>query len=835
MSKCFGPKAFLMCGAALSSLVSFCPPAQAASAKATTQVQSAHKLHRRVANSSARVTAPPARPSPRRTSIISRSDPEEMRVTGTASTGQSVMNPSTPVHGTTQVTVVSGSQLLATGQTNVMQALAQASASITSPPQSGVGNSGFIQTMQLRGQSADDTLILVNGHRRHIGANFNANAGPNWGTEPTDISLIPISAIDHIEVITEGASALYGQDALAGAVNIVLKQRTHGGSINFQNSGFYAGDGQALNGYADWATALGKNGGYLDLAAQVTHQLPTNRSGLFVGQLYPVGDSRNETASRDVQRGLGIPKSTLETISENMAIPLNENLSLYSTSTFSHRKAHVAETYRSAGNSLTNINLWPNGAQPYIGMDQYDFETDNGIKAHKFGFAWDAYVNYGRDDQAYSTLDSNNISLGDASPRDFYDGKTITSQLSTGLRGSRFFHTSWLPKPIALRFGGEYRRDTFQMTGGEEASWTGLGATDHAGNVPLAVTNRGRDIYDGNVNLDFYVTKKWEWSLGGRATSYSHLATVTTGSIGTRYNFNKHWAVRASINTGYRPPTLGQTYYFYNAPFANYAVDQLPNSSAAAKALGAGHIKGEYSRNYTIGIDASPLKDWNVTGNLYYIAINDRLASTTTLGGSGVADILAASGLNNVTYASYYTNPVNTQTFGGDIDTNYTLHTKRAGTFRFDFTFNYSDNEIRSRNKTPTVLANMGLSTFNTYAEEMLLHSAPKNRENLTVNWNYGKWNVMVQEQRYGSIIFLASPTAAPMEQRPAFLTNMSVSYKILPKWSVTVGANNLGNKYPTRVPKATAAPLFNEYKYAYYSPYGFNGGMYYIQTGLTF
>lgn len=188
---------------------------------------------------------------------------------------------STPQHSTTQVTVVTGAELMKTGQTNVLSALAQANPAITTAALPGGGASSFVQTMQLRGQSPDDTLILVNGHRRHIGANFNSNSGTNWGSEPADISLIPVSAIDHIEVITEGASALYGQDAIAGAVNIVLKHDTHGGTVNFKNSGFYAGDGQGLDGSANYGMALGQNGGYLDLAAQVTHQLPTTRGGDF--------------------------------------------------------------------------------------------------------------------------------------------------------------------------------------------------------------------------------------------------------------------------------------------------------------------------------------------------------------------------------------------------------------------------------------------------------------------------------------------------------------------------------------------------------------------------
>ncbi|NHN89254.1 TonB-dependent receptor plug domain-containing protein [Acetobacter conturbans] len=744
----------------------------------------------------------------------------------------SVFNTSTPQHSTTQVTVVTGAELLKTGQSNVLSALAQANPAITTAALPGGGASSFVQTMQLRGQSPDDTLILINGHRRHIGANFNSNSGTNWGSEPADISLIPVSAIDHIEVITEGASALYGQDAIAGAVNIVLKKDTHGGSVNFKNSGFYAGDGQALDGSANYGMAIGNKGGYLDLAAQVAHQMPTTRGGDFYGTLF--SDSRNETANRNVQRGLGIPKSTLETLSENMAVPFGQGFEFYSTSTFSHRRANVAETYRSAAatDSWINPTLYPNGNQPYITMDQYDFQTDNGIRTHKFGFAWDAYVTYGRDQQKYGTKDSENVSIPGSTQTSFYDGSSIASELTAGLRGSRSFRTSLLPREINLRFGAEYRHDTFQMTEGEPASWEGLGATDHPGNVPLAVTDQNRDVYEGNVNLDFHITKKWEWTLGGRAASYNNLATVETGSIGTRYDFNKRWAIRANINTGYRPPTLGEMSYFYSAPYPGYTVDQIPANSAIAKYLGAGKMKGEYSRSYSIGLDASPIDNFHITGNLYYIAINGRLGSTKSYSvdtsDTTLMNLLSAASLTSATTLSYYANLYNTQTFGGDLNANYTLHTNRYGKFVFSMGINFSDNEIRSAKD----------NLVNEYTKQMVLHAAPKNREQISVNWEMGKWSFFVQEMRYGSIIYMASPTGAgsvPFKQNPGFITNLELDYKIMPRWTVGVGANNAGNKYPTHISRIIANTQQGLSKYASYSPYGFNGGMYYVKTSLDF
>ncbi|KXV48898.1 hypothetical protein AD945_06060 [Gluconobacter albidus] len=818
-------KLCLVAGAALGA---FMPDrVLAASASATAPV----KHHRVVAKKRAGASPAQSKPSVHRapTSLQAIST-ESIQVGGRQT--NSVFSPVTARHSTTQVTVVTGAELLKTGQTNVLSALAQANPAITTAALPGGGASAFVQTMQLRGQSPDDTLILVNGHRRHIGANFNSNAGTNWGSEPSDISLIPVSAIDHIEVITEGASALYGQDAIAGAVNIVLKRDTHGGSINFKNNGYYAGDGQGLDGSANYGMALGNNGGYLDLAAQVTHQLPTTRGGDFYGTLF--SDSRNETANRDVQRGLGLPKSTLETLSENMSLPLGHGFSAYSTSTFSHRRANVAETYRSAADTDTwiNTNLYPNGNQPYITMDQYDFETDNGIRAHKFGFAWDAYVTFGRDAQKYGTKDSENVSIPDSTQTSFYDGASIATELTSGIRGSRSFQTGFLPRPVDLKFGAEYRHDTFQMTEGETASWEGLGATDHPGNVPMAVTNQNRDVYEGFANLDFYVTKKWEWTLGGRVTSYNNLATVETGSVGTRYNFNKRWAVRANVNTGYRPPTLGEMSYFYSAPYPGYTVDQVPANSTIARYLGSGTMKGEYSRSYSIGLDATPVNNFHVTGNLYYIAINSRLGSTKTYSvdkdDSVLMNLLAQNNLESATSLSYYANLYNTQTFGGDFSADYTLHTQRLGQFRFAMGINFSDTEIRSAKD----------SFVNEYTKEIVLHAAPKNREQISVNWTYGKWSAFVQEMRYGSIIYMAAPTgpgSVPFMQNPALLTNLEVDYKILPRWSIGVGANNVGNKYPTRVPSSISHTQQGLTKYASYSPYGFNGGMYYVKTSIDF
>lgn len=765
-----------------------------------------------------------------------------------------VLSGTTRRHSTANVQVISAQEIVRTGQSNAMAALEQLMPSVSSPSFSGVGSNRFIRTMQLRNLSADQTLVLVNGKRRHLTANFNANAGPNSGTEPADLSLIPLSAIDHIEVITEGASALYGQDAIAGAVNIVLKHNTSGGSLNFVDSGYYAGDGVGVNGYGDYAIKLGNRGGYLDVAAQVSNQLPTNRSGLYTGSMYfPLADGsvdpRQEKAGRDFNRLEGLGHTTMETLSVNGALPITDSIRGYLTATYGHRTVENQVTYRNPANNNTVRALYPDGFIPLMGMTENDFQVNGGVQGTTAGFDWDGYVTFGRDDESYTTLNSDNPTFGLASKRNFYDGSDISTQLVTGFKASRNFTPSFLSRPVTLEFGGEYRHDTFQLTAGEYQSWANggvkvldgpnagatatPGASGHIGASPDTASNTARDTFDGHVNLSFHILPKWEWTLGGHVVSYSSLATTETGSVGTRYDFNKRWAIRANFNTGYRPPTLGQENYYYTSTFPTYTFAQLPTTSAAAKALGGGQLKGEYSRSYSIGIDAHPVDNFTLTANLYRIAINDRMANSTQFGGTAVESMLNNLGLNGIRYVQYYTNPVNTVTNGGDVNAAYNLNLHKYGQWIFSVGVNFADTEISHYNSTPSQLLALNQPYFDAYAQNTLLHSSPKNRETLGITWAKDKWLVSFQEQRYGQLTYIANPSLAAKDWtvvKPAFITNLTVSYDINPRWSLSVGAQNLFNKYPNQVSKAGQASSSGAFKYPYYSAYGFMGGYYFAK-----
>ncbi|GFE93769.1 TonB-dependent receptor plug domain-containing protein [Acetobacter persici] len=784
---------------------------------------------------------------------------ESVLVSGSVTTGIGALSNNTRRHSTTHVEVVSAKELMATGQTNVIAALAQMAPAINSPPAGGIGSNNVARLMILRNLGPDETLVLVNGKRRHLGANFNFNTGPATGSQPTDISLIPISAIDHVEIIMDGATALYGQEAIGGAVNIVLKSTPGKGSVNLQDSGYYAGDGVGIDGYGDYNFALGHHGGFLDLATQITHQQPTNRSGLNTSQKYfslPDGslDPREQKIGNDVNRIQGLSRSLSELFSANGSLPVTDKISLYTTTTYSHRDVDAPGFFRTANNDANVRAIFPNGFSPHLTTEENDFQVNGGIRGRDlYGWNWDAYVLYGRDQLRYGAYDTISPTYGLNSQTKFYNGTNIASDLTAGFKMSRDIPSSILAKPLGVELGGEYRHDTFQMTQGDTQSWgdggvaildgpnagkaAAPGASAYSGTPPSAAGNHYRDIFDGHVNLDLWATKKWEWTLGGHATNYSDTITAFTGSIGTRYNFNKRWALRANINTGYRPPTLAGLYYSTIFSTPGYQSAYASSVSQIARLLGAEGRKGEYSRSYSVGIDATPVDNFHITANLYRIGINDRLESTSNFGGTSIEGLLESAGISGVRYVQYYTNPVDTVTNGGDVNATYLLNLPQGHSLQFGVNVNIADTQISRYRKTPSILAAYGQDYYNKFSQNDLLHTSPKNRETLSLVWHKGRYTLTIQEQRYGSVTFIVSPSQPSStwtKVRPQWNTDINLDVGITERAHVTVGANNLFDKYPTQVSRAAAAPT-GSYRYATYSPSGFMGGYYYVRGSFNF
>ncbi|MGS0646657.1 TonB-dependent receptor plug domain-containing protein [Komagataeibacter melomenusus] len=769
-------------------------------------------------------------------------DPVVERITTTKDVGDvsPAFRTSTPRHSTTRVAIVTGADLLKTGQTNVIAALQQSSPEINAPP--GGGGGGYsttpTQTVILRNLNADETLVLVNGVRRHASAIGNWNYGPAQGTEPADLSLIPLSAIDHVEIVTEGATALYGQDAIGGAINIVLKAGSrNGGTANIQNSGYYRGDGQGITAYGDLERQLGTKGGGMDLAWQVQNQLPTHRDGI------------NPTLG-DVNRIEGLSRSLAELFSFNAHMPISRSVEAYGTATLAHRSTDRIGFIRGATNINNVPSLHPNGFEPIETFDEMDFQVNGGLRGTMpAGVAWNTYASFGREQVNEGVYDDNNPTFGALSQTSFNQGKIVNAELIGGAKFSKRFSSRALPKPAVLDWGLEYRHDTYQIGAGDYQSWatgpdyTGSnspGATGYNGFQPSNAGNWSRDIFDGHVGLDIFVTRKWEWTIGGHVVNYSDTTTAPTGSIGTRYNFTKNFSIHANVNTGYRPPTLGAIHYDATSSGPGYTTVNLSQTNDVARLLGSHNPKGEYSRSYSIGLDWTPVRDLQLSVDGYRIDINDRIESTSAFSGTVMADYLSAHGVgDNITYASYMTNIGNTTTNGFTAKISYKFPIKPAyGVLIGSVQANAADTEMTHYASTPGILTTLGQTYFSKAAETELLRSSPKNKESFSLNWSKGRYSVFVQEQRYAGVAWLvyqSDPGAYWTHVRPQVITNLEASARVGHGFVITLGANNLFNKYPTRTNRQALKESSGVFAYPMTAPGGYEGGYYYARLGYTF
>lgn len=217
------------------------------------------------------------------------------------------------------IDVIDSKQLEQTGESSLRGALQKTLPSFSQRP-SGTSNDSVARPYSLRGLNGSNVLVLVNGKRRHNSAVINLDSTAAYGTNPVDLDMIPISAIDHVEILRDGASAQYGSDAIAGVINIILKQRDNGGSVSTQYGQYYKGDGDNLRQTLNQGLALGDNGGFFNYALDAKSVQTATRSREATGNLYFAGDPRNDSADRHVQKN-GLPKIKAINLSYNAELP----------------------------------------------------------------------------------------------------------------------------------------------------------------------------------------------------------------------------------------------------------------------------------------------------------------------------------------------------------------------------------------------------------------------------------------------------------------------------------------------------------------------------------
>ncbi|MGY2229263.1 TonB-dependent receptor plug domain-containing protein [Pseudomonas tolaasii] len=747
------------------------------------------------------------------------------------------------------IDVVSARQLQSTGKPGLMEALSAVIPSLTLPEKTGWDASGIARAPNLRGLSAAEVLVLVNGKRRHTSATLNIN-GINTGAAPADLDLIPISAIDHVEVLRDGAAAQYGSDAIAGVINIILKADTSGTSVTNVGQG-YDGKKQTVQQSLNKGFEIG-NGGIVQLALDARSQNDDNKAS---ANGYTYAQAYNQ-AGRATYGGYGTPKTNLLTLGYNAELPIDDSLSLYSFTTYSRRKAEQGQNYRlpTITNTITTgPNGYPAGYTPTWYIDEDDFQAAFGGKGTVGEWDWDLSTTYGRNEAEQGTTHNQNPSLGEYTPNSFTSGTWISTELTTNLDFKRGFDIG-LQKPLDLSYGFEHRRDTYEVQAGDYASYANGGYCVAPGNCassgaqvtngisPAEESSASRNSLASYIDAGFNPLPDW---YVGTALRYEHynegVGATRSGKLTTRYDFTPQFAVRATVSNGFRAPSLANslfsarstTYGVVDGVYQSINYGVLPVGSAAAKALGAQDLKPERSTNFSLGFTLTPTDRLNFTADAYVINLRDRITLTGTLLGPQITQVLQNSGINSTSGGQYFINGADTRTKGLDLVSNYHQDLGRFGSLKWTAAFNWNQTKILNYKESTTILGT-AYDLLDRQARGLITDVQPKTKLILGGDWSIDRFTLNLALTRYGAYkeVNVSADRSLDRIYSAKWITDLDLGYHLTKDLNIAIGAKNLFDQYPRKqgVPSSTMVA-----SYGTYSPYGFTGGYYYTRLTYAF
>lgn len=802
---------------------------------------------------------------------------EVISVTGTRRSLRSVAESTVPVD------IITSGDMQSTGQLEISQVLANQVPSFNYPSATLADGTDHAKPAVLRGLAPDHTLVLINGKRRHSGALLNLGGTVGRGSSAVDLNMIPTSAIKRVEVLRDGAAAQYGSDAIAGVINIVLKDATEGGSVSVTYGEYdtqMAGVPQLESTYADADGNLAFNtgadrevndgasrtisansgfelldNGFVNVSIEYRDNDSTQRSGFDPREQYDrledgSLDPREFTIDRYNHR---FGKADLEdyALFYNMGYDFDNGYNLYSFGSYSKREGNSGGFYRRAKDSRNVLEVYPDGFLPQIETDVQDYSFALGLQGETGEWTWDVSTNYGRNDFGFGVVNSINTSLGADSPTEFDNGALVYDQFLVNTTANTTFDFG-LPDDVFFTVGAEYRHESYKIEQGEEASYiTALdsdgnpiaagGAQVLAGFSPQSVTDRSRHNVALFVEFDTYLTEDWNVVLAGRYEDYTDFGDTFTSKLASRYSINENLSLRGAISTGFRAPSLAQSSYRQistvlenNQPFE---VGLFPTDSTAAQALGAEQLDAEESVNVTAGFMYTQ-GSFSLTVDAYRIDIDDRIVLSENLEGDAVVEILQNAGELNTESVRYFTNAIDSRTQGVDIVATYNLDLSDLGDLRLNVAANFNDTEVTHVDDNPSELNSLG-DDYVVFARREVgrfEEGTPDSKWNLSAVWNFNEWQTTLRATRYGEVADISTTAAGDEYLDPKWITDLEVAYRPDATWKFALGANNLFDQYPQATVDNIGYSDFGQiFPYSPYAPYGLDGRFLYGNITYSF
>ncbi|WP_299437166.1 TonB-dependent receptor [uncultured Aquimarina sp.] len=742
------------------------------------------------------------------------------------------------------------------GKIEINELLQYSAPSFNANKQSGSDGADHIDPASLRGLGPDQTLVLINGKRRHSSSLINIFGTRGRGNSGTDLNTIPATSIKRIEILRDGAAAQYGSDAIAGVINIVLKDNidklsgsisygayntnakgdfpdgtpnTDGNRLDTENDGNRIADDKSFDGgsvkvTANYGVGIGEKG-YINFTTEYLSKNKTLRPGY------------------SFRRGFGEAAIDGFNFFANASIPLSDKTELYAFGGRNYRDTDAFAFTRNDGERVVT-EIYPNGFTPRITSNIIDNSISAGVRTETdSGWKIDLSNTWGKNNFHYFIEGTLNASLEENSPTEFDAGGHSLSQNTINLDFSKYYPK--ITKGLNLAFGAEYRTENFIIFAGEEGSYAtydvnGLAITNPATQTQPIDTDSGQlrpggsqgfpgyspanEVDRSRSNLSLYadaeldITDAFLLAGAARFENYSDFGSTINGKLAFRIKASENINIRGSVSSGFRAPSLAQIYY--NLRFTDFqggvATETLlsPNNSPVTASFGIDRLKEETSLNGSLGVTAK-LGSFSATVDGYYIDIKDRIVLTGTF---------EATEIDNVNEAQFFANGVDTETLGLDLVLSW------KGNYDFGTLSALLAGNVNNMYITGV---NTDLDSdifFGKREQAFLLASAPRSKFALNLNYNTDKFNAGLGLTRFSDIT-LVDFTDSEDEYGAKITADLTVGYKLSDQLKLTIGGNNITNEYPDQQNdgETEAGGYWDSVQM------GFGGAFYYARLDFSF
>lgn len=774
---------------------------------------------------------------------------EEIVATGTRAPGRSAADLPVPVDS------INEEMMEKTGQTEVGRMLQSLAPSFNFSSSSISDGTDALRPATLRGLGPDQTLVLVNGKRRHQASLIHVNTSVGRGTAGTDMNAIPAASIKRIEVLRDGAAAQYGSDAIAGVINIVLDDSSEGGNVGVSVGEYSEGDGQTTNVNFSKGFALGDSG-FLNASFNWRDRDYTNRAGLHGECQFPgctdsdgngilePGDPREVTAPRDTFR-IGDAVSEQFAMTLNAAIELGDG-ELYGFVTYSNRDNESAAFFRHNGNTGGNAPLddgdatIPDGFLPKINSEIKDQSYNVGYRIDFDNDAsLDVSITNGENTIDYVTSDSLNSSFANALR--FTSSLTPAEIRASVPREADAYGMELSLQTINLDFtqsygdlffamGAELRTDEYKIIAGEEYAYRDYDTEDGVslypddrsagiqgfpGIGPQSEVDESRDVFSVYADAEYQATDRILVNGAVRYDDYDGFGDTVNFKLAANFGITDAVSLRGAVSTGFRAPSMQQLYF--NNVSTQFVVDvddvdgdgdtteliaqqvgTFRNDSTLAQAIGIPALKEEESTNYSFGVVADLTDQLSLTVDYYSIDIDDRIVISNRLG-FGLSSALDAALIQAGAGAGqFFLNGADTETSGIDVVATYAGIDIIGGILDLTLAANFTETDVTNL-FTPS---GSGLETvpvedvFNEQDISIIEEWQPEDRISFNALYSRDALSVNLALNRYGEYTVT---DGGRQTYGAELLTDINISYALDNGLTFTIAGNNIFDVTPDK------------------------------------